>query len=86
MVVTRQQQRRFLDKVRATFHETCDNGQVEIAEILLRQMEQIIDEPLRLPAGYDRRRPECLTAPAERLLNLLLWRTPTVGAETSDTR
>ena len=81
MIAERQQQRRFLDQVRATFHETCDKGHVEIAEILLRQMEQIIDEPLSLPAGFDRRRPERLTAPAERLMNLLLWRTPTAGAE-----
>jgi hypothetical protein len=83
MIVNRPQQRRLLDKVRVTFHVTCDEGQVEIAEILLGQMKQIIDEPLRLPAGFNRRRPERLTGPAERLMNLLLWRMPTVAAEPS---
>ena len=79
MVVSRLQQRRFLDQVCVTFHEACDNGQVEIAEILLRQMDQIIQEPLRLPTGFDRRQLERLTAPAERLMNLLLWRIQSTG-------
>jgi hypothetical protein len=74
MAVERERQRRFLDKVCATFHECCDRGELEIAEVLLRQMDEIIEKPLCLPTGFDRRRPERLTAPAERLMNLLLWR------------
>ncbi len=79
MVVSRLQQRRFLDQVCTAFHESCDEGEVEIAEILLTQMDQIIQEPLRLPMGVDRRRPEHLTAAAERLINLLLWRTGNIN-------
>jgi hypothetical protein len=68
-----QPQRRLTDKVRVAFHAACDEGAVEIAERLLIQLEQLIHSPSQLPIGFDRRRPERLTAPAERLANLLLW-------------
>jgi hypothetical protein len=75
MVITRPRLRRLSDKIRLAFHAACDEGDVEIAEGLLRQLEQIIHHPLQLPAGFDRRQPEPLSGVAERLLNLLLWRT-----------
>jgi hypothetical protein len=81
MVVKHLRHRRLSDKVCAAFHEACNEGEVEIAGILLSQMDQITHRPLQLPAGFDRRRPECLIAPAERLMNLLLWRTPTVDTK-----
>jgi hypothetical protein len=81
MIVESQQQRRFSDQVCAVFHEACDEGDVALAEVLLQQMAPIIREPLRLPSGLDRRRPERLTAPAERLMNLVLWRMQPVDAE-----
>jgi hypothetical protein len=78
MVVKRpQRERRLSDKVRIAFHTACDEGAVEIAERLLSQLDQIIHHPWRLPAGFDRRRSESLTAPAERLMNLFLWRLDT---------
>jgi hypothetical protein len=70
-------QRRLSDKVRVAFHTACDEGAVEVAELLLKQLDQLIHRPLLLPTGFDRRRLECLTGPAERLANLLLWRTQT---------
>ncbi len=70
-MVNRLPQRRFSDQVRAAFHEVCDEGDVILAEALLRQMDQVIDKPLRLPSGFDRRQPEPLIAPAERLMNLV---------------
>jgi hypothetical protein len=73
-------QRRLSDKIRVAFHAACDEGAVEIAEHLLSQLDQLIHRPPRLPTGFDRRRPEHLTALAERLANLLLWRTQTGGS------
>jgi hypothetical protein len=79
--VSAQPQRRLSDKVRAAFHTACDEGAVEIAELLLKQLDQLIHHPPLLPTGSDRRRPEHLTAPAERLANLLLWRAHTEGTD-----
>ena len=58
------------------FHAACDEGAVEIAAALFRQLDQHIRHP-QLPGGIDRRRPEDVTGPQERLANLLLWRTQT---------
>lgn len=77
MVITRPRLRRLSDQVCFAFHAACDEGAVEAAERLLRHIEQIIQHPLRLPAGFDRRQPEPLTALAARLMNLLLWRQQT---------
>jgi hypothetical protein len=65
--------RRLSDKIRVAFHAACDEGAVEIAEHLLSQLDLLIHRPPLLPTGFDRRRPEHLAAPAERLANLLLW-------------
>jgi hypothetical protein len=74
--VSAQPERRLSDKIRVAFHAACDEGAVEIAEHLLSQLDQLTHRPpLLLPTGFDRRRPEPLTAPAERLANLLLWQT-----------
>ncbi len=67
-------QRRLSDTVRVAFHTACDEGAVMLAERLLNHMDQLIHPPPLLPTGVDRRRPEPLTGPAERLANLLLWR------------
>jgi hypothetical protein len=71
--------RRLSDKIRVAFHAACDEGAVEIAEHLLSQLDLLIHRPPLLPTGFDRRQPEPLTAPAERLANLLLWRVQTEG-------
>jgi hypothetical protein len=67
-------QRRLSDTVRVAFHTACDEGAVMLAERLLNHMDQLIHPPPLLPTGVDRRRPEPLAGPAERLANLLLWR------------
>jgi hypothetical protein len=63
--------RRLSDKIRLAFHAACDEGEVEIAQRLLVQLEQLIERPV-LPTGVERRRPEDLAAPRERLLDLML--------------
>jgi hypothetical protein len=68
-------QRRLSDKLRVVFHTACDEGALEHAELLLNYLDGLIHRPSRLPSGFDRRRPERLTALAERLANLLLWHT-----------
>jgi hypothetical protein len=40
---------------------------------LLNQLGELIHHPSTLPTGIDRRRPESIAAPCERLANLLLW-------------
>lgn len=67
-------QRRLSDKLRATIHEACNAGAVEIAAPLLEQLQAHVHQPSNLPAGRDRRQPEDLQGPAERIANLLLWR------------
>jgi hypothetical protein len=74
-------QRRLSDKIRIAFHAACDEGAVVIAEILLKQLDQLVHHPPQLPAGLDRRRLERLTAPAERLANLVLWSRQTGEAQ-----
>ncbi len=76
--------RRLSDKVRVTFHTVCDEGALEIAERLLKQLDQLVHIPRLLPPGGDRRRPESLTGPAERLVNLLLLSSLTEGDGTGD--
>jgi len=67
-------QSRLTDKLRAAFHVACDEGDVEIAKLLLSQLDQLIHHPRSLPTGLDRRRPEPFIGPAERLANLMIWR------------
>jgi hypothetical protein len=74
MRVSARRQRRLSDTVRVAFHTACDEGAVVLAERLLNHLDQLIHPPPLLPTGVDRRRPEPLTGPAERLANLLLWR------------
>lgn len=66
--------RRLSDKIRDAFHTACDEGLIEIAALLLNQLDAIIRRPPTLPAGVDRRRPENVVALRERLANLVLWR------------
>src|ERR1700710_1215817 len=74
MRVSARRGRRLSDKVRVAFHTACDEGAIVIADSLLKQLDQLIHHPPRLPTGFDRRRPEHLAALTERLANLLLWR------------
>jgi hypothetical protein len=79
--VSVRRQRRLSDKVLVAFHTACDEGAVEIAGLLLKQMVQLIHRPPLLPTGLDRRRTEGLAGPAERLANLLLWDTQTADTQ-----
>jgi hypothetical protein len=79
--ISAERQRRLSDKVRIAFHAACDEGALVLAELLLSQMEQLIHHPPLLPTGLDRRRPEHLNGPAERLANLLLWRMQTADSD-----
>ena len=66
-------QRRLSDKVLAAFHAACDENAIEIAGRLFDRLEVIVNRPAVLPAGTDRRQPESLAGPRERLANLVLW-------------
>jgi hypothetical protein len=63
--------RRLTDKLRAVIHTACDVGETEIAERLMARLEALVQNPPALPRGFDRRKPEDLSAIRERLANLL---------------
>lgn len=73
MTHTAPPQRRLSDKIIAAFHAACDENDIEIAESLLRQADCLIRQPSPPHASIERRRPQSLAAPRERLANLLLW-------------
>ena len=62
--------RRLTDKILLAFHAACDEECVTIAGLLLDVLEDVIKHPSLLPSGTDRRKPESLNAPRERLWNI----------------
>ncbi len=59
--------RRLSDKIAIAFHHACDERDIEVAQRLLDVLEGMIDQPLGLPNGGDRRGKESLVAAHERL-------------------
>jgi hypothetical protein len=64
-------QRRLTDKLRAAFHAACDNDDELVAKGMLDLLREQVEVPTNLPAGHDRRAPEDLTGPGERIANLI---------------
>ena len=59
--------RRLSDHILVAFHQACDQGDLEVAEQLLKVLEMLIAAP-RLPdGGSDRREQGTLVAAHERL-------------------
>jgi hypothetical protein len=59
--------RRLSDKILTAFHHACDQADVEVAGQLLDVLELMIERPVSLPDGRDRRVKESLVAAHERL-------------------
>ena len=69
MTITRRPRytRRLSDHILVAFHNACDQGDFEVAELLLKVLEMMIAAP-RLPhGGSDRRERGTLVAAYERL-------------------
>jgi hypothetical protein len=66
----KQHRRRLTDKILLAFHAACDEEAVGIAGHLLEVLESVIKHPSFLPARTDRRKPQGLAAPRERLWNI----------------
>ena len=71
MTIFQSLQRRLTDKLRAAFHAACNDEDALVAKGMLDLLRQQVEAPANLPAGYDRRAPEDLTGPGERLANLI---------------
>lgn len=59
--------RRLTDKILIAFHQACDQGELEVAEQLLRIVETILTRPPAAPDTNRRRNIESLVAAHERL-------------------
>lgn len=66
----RERRRRLTDKILVAFHAACDEQSVAIAGHLLEVLEAVIKHPSFLPSGVERRKPQSLNAPRERLWNI----------------
>jgi hypothetical protein len=53
-----------------TFHQACDQGDLEVAELLLAVLAMVVADRLHQPTAPDRRSTEILVAAYERLWNL----------------
>lgn len=62
--------RRLSDKILLAFHHACDQGDFEVAEELLRVLENMLARPSASPDGNRRRTIESLVAAHERLWHL----------------
>ena len=62
--------RRLSDKILIAFHHACDQSDFEIAEQLLRILEQLVMRRPQTPDGNRRRSMESLVAAHERLWHL----------------
>jgi hypothetical protein len=65
--------RRLADSILGAFHSACDERETEVAWRLLDQLELLAQRSHARAFGTDRRKPEDLSAPRERLHNLMLW-------------
>jgi hypothetical protein len=77
--------RRLTDQLRAAFHAACDGGDTSIAERLLNVLVRRVVTP---PGHTDRRKPEDMAGPCERLANLQLHHPhkPSIGDEADSHR
>jgi hypothetical protein len=62
--------RRLSDKILNAFHQACDNGDIVVAEHLLRLLEMMLSQRPSSPDGTRRRNMECLVAAHERFWHL----------------
>lgn len=62
--------RRLSDKILIAFHHACDQGDYEVAEQLLRVLENMLERPAVPPDSNRRRTLESLVAAHERLWHL----------------
>lgn len=62
--------RRLSDKILIAFHHACDQGDLEVAEQLLRVLEMMLTRRPRTLDGSRRRDMESLVAAHERLWHL----------------
>jgi hypothetical protein len=76
MRVLRSLRRRLTDKLRLVFHAACDDEDELLAKQVLEMLRGQVSAPPDLPTGQDRRTPEDLAGPAERLANLHHVRKP----------
>jgi hypothetical protein len=60
-------ERRLSDKILIAFDHACDQGDLEIAELLLRVVEMMLRRMPTVPDGSRRRTEESLVAEHERL-------------------
>lgn len=59
--------RRLTDKILVPFHQACDQGDLEVAEKLLRVVELMLARPVYAPDPEQRKNKESLVAAYERL-------------------
>ena len=59
--------RRLSDKILIAFHHACEHGDLEVAELLLRVLEMIVNRRPFIPDGNRRRDVASLVAAYERL-------------------
>jgi hypothetical protein len=64
--------RRLTDMLRALFHESCNQGDTVFSERLLNLLIKQVMLPPDLTGSIDRRKPEDMAGPCERLANLQL--------------
>jgi hypothetical protein len=63
-------ERRLSDKILIAFDHACDQGELEVAELLLRVVEMLLKLRPTVPDGSRRRNEESLIAAHERLWSL----------------
>ncbi len=59
--------RRLTDKILVSFHQACDQGDLESARALLAIVEKLLFRPIALPRDNLRKNRESLVAAYERL-------------------
>ena len=69
-VTTLRYSRRLSDKVLIAFHHACDQGDLDVADMLLRVLETVIERRPTSPDTNRRRNMESLVAAHERLWHL----------------
>ena len=62
--------RRLSDKILIAFHQACDQGDLEVADQLLRILEMMLSRKPLTPDGSRRKNMESLVAAHERLWHL----------------
>ncbi|HYZ25001.1 MAG TPA: hypothetical protein VE690_22900 [Rhodopila sp.] len=72
MTIFQSLQRRLTDRLRAAFHTACDDEDELVAKGMLDLLRQQVEAPANLPGGHDRRAPEDLTGPGERLASIIV--------------